>query len=316
MEYRSFGKTELKPSVIGFGCNRIAGMSTDRREVEATLQEALDRGINFFDTADSYNQGDSERLLGKVFRGQRDRLIICSKAGNTLGAARRFGESVIPLAKRIVRRWKPARAAAIAIGKGFSGQNFEPNYIKTSIESSLRRIRTDYLDLFLLHNPPIEVIAVGAIFEMLDTLKDSGMIRYYGVSCSSKVISEEAIAFLQHADISALQIPVNLLNINILEEVLPLAIERRIAIVARAPFGDGAVFSHTRLVDALAKIPGRTPAQTAIRFVIQLNTAGVVLPGMTIRDQLDENIGAVSAPPLSADEMKMLYSLARNELKN
>ncbi len=69
-------------------------------------------------------------------------------------------------------------------------------------------------------------------------------------------------------------------------------------------------------IDALAKITGRTPAQTAIRFVIQLNTAGVVLPGMTIRDHLDENIGAVSAPPLSADEMKMLYFLARNEFKN
>jgi aryl-alcohol dehydrogenase-like predicted oxidoreductase len=83
MEYRRLGQTELNASTIGFGCSRIAQASTtnERRAVVCALQTALDRGINFFDTADSYDHGASELLLGTVFRRQRDRVILCSKAG-------------------------------------------------------------------------------------------------------------------------------------------------------------------------------------------------------------------------------------------
>ena len=83
MEYRSLGRSDLKPSVIGFGCGHIASLSTThpRKEIVATLYEALERGINFFDTADSYGQGDSARLLGKLIRGRRQQALICTKAG-------------------------------------------------------------------------------------------------------------------------------------------------------------------------------------------------------------------------------------------
>lgn len=310
MEYRSFGQTDLTPSVIGFGCGRIASLSTlnHRKEIVAALHEALDNGINFFDTADIYGQGDSERLLGSVFRGQRHRLLLCSKAGYTFGAGRYIARWLKPLAQRVVRRWKSGRIAAIAVRNGFQRQNFTPAHIRAAVEGSLRRLRTEYLDVFLLHCPPTEVIADGTALETLVRLKDLGLVRYYGVSCA---YTTEALACLRYPGLSVLQIPVNLLEMEVITKVLPLAIERKTAIVAREPFAQGALLTDQRLFDCLRKDSGRTPAQTALRFAMQLRGVDVVLPGMTSRAHLEENTGALSAPPLTSEEIAILCATSR-----
>lgn len=309
MEYRNFGQTDLRPSVIGFGCGRIASVSilNHRKKIMPILHEAFDKGINFFDTADIYGQGDSERLLGSVFRGERHRILLCSKVGYTFGWKRRITRWVLPLAQSVLRHCKPDRTPAIGIRSGASRQNFTPAHIREAVEGSLRRLGTEYLDVFLLHSPPAEVVANGTALETLGHLKDRGLVRYCGISCAT---ASDALACLRYPGISVLQIPVNLLDTEAINKVLPLAIERKAAIVARQPFALGAVFSNRHLSDFLKTHSNRTPAQTALQFVMNLGGVGVVLPGMTCRVHLEENIGALSTPQLTSEEVEILCAIS------
>lgn len=316
MEYRDLGKTDLKTSILGFGCNRIATMSADAREVEATLLEACNQGINFFDTADCYNQGDSERVLGSVFQGKRDRILICSKAGMTLGMLQRWRPTIVPFVKRVMKRWKPTQSVAMTVGGRFHGQNFQPAYIEKAITASLRRLRTDYLDLFFLHCPPIGAIS-DTLLGSLEKLRDEGKIRYYGISCSDHVTSDEIELYLEQPGLTALQIPVNLMNARLIEAFRARAQEKGIGLVSRAPFAGGNLFADGEILDNLADISERSPAQAAICFSIQLNSDGMVLVGMTNRKHLAENLEALNMPPLSTeqiDEMKRLPFLKEREV--
>ena len=314
MEYRHFGHTDLKASVIGFGCGRIASLSAShhRKEIVATLSAALDSEINFFDTADSYGQGDSERLLGEVIRSRRDQVVVSTKAGYRFGGIRRFARWVKPAAKLMLRRSESTYRISSTIRGDRLPQCFAPEYIISSVEGSLRRLKTEYIDMFLLHSPPSHIIADGAVFDALDRLKSKGLIRYYGVSCGSQ---EDALLCLRDPRILTIQIQGNLLGIGILENVLELADMRGVAIVVRQPFAQGHLLTHPALLEFVAKHPGRTPIQTALRFVLQLRGVSVVLIGMTSRSHLAENLGAVTAPPLTCDEMGILHGMSNMKTK-
>ena len=273
----------------------------------ATLSAALDSGINFFDTADSYGQGGSERLLGDVIRGRRDQVVISTKAGYRFRGIRRFARWVKPAAKLFLRRSESARRISSTMRGDRLSQCFAPEYIISSVEGSLRRLKTEYVDLFLLHSPPPHTIADGRVFDALDRLKSKGLIRYYGVSCGSQ---EDALLCLRDPRILTLQVPGNLLGMGALEKLLELAAKKGVAIVVRQPFAQGDLLTHPALLEFVAKHPGRTPAQTALRFVLQVRRVGVVLTGMTSRSHLAENLGAVTAPPLTYDEMDILYGFS------
>ncbi|HNP27961.1 MAG TPA: aldo/keto reductase [Nitrospirales bacterium] len=307
MDYRPFGTTDLHPSVIGFGCSRIASLHNlyTQQENISLIHKALDMGINFFDTADSYGCGDSERLLGKAVRGARDKLILCSKAGYHFGPVQRIARWVKPLAKRILGKVPATQSPALIVRNQASRQNFSPVYIKTAIEGSLRRLGTDYLDLFLLHSPPSSVLKDGEIFETLENLKDKGMLRYFGVSCAT---SGDALDCIKISHLSAIQMAVHPLENSTLQTLLPLAIEKSIPIIARQPFAGGTVFAYPPLLDLVKKNPSRTIAQTALKFVEQLDGVGVILPGMSSLQHLHENCNVLSVPSLSGVEMRNLNS--------
>lgn len=313
MDYRSFGAMDIRPSAIGIGGNKIAALSRDRREVTATLEEAVEKGINFFDTADNYSYGDSERLLGKVLQGRRDQVIICSKAGHTRGRVRRIGKFAIPLVKKIVRRWKPLRQAAMAAAGGVAGgRNYEPEYLAQGIENTLRRLNTDYLDVFLLHGPTLPDVADGRAFEMLERLKDKGLIRHYGVSCRRSVTASDAVRFFDPPGVSCLQVPLHPYNTKVVDTLQGAAIQRDVGLVAREAFLEGAIFDDDLLRSALAKHPDRTPAQTALQFALQVNTSGPVLVGISSRKHLNENIDALSKPPLTENDIQGLRVLGQS----
>ena len=128
MERRRLGKTELKPSVLGFGCAQIASMSTayPRREVAATLQAAMEHSVNFFDTADVYGQGDSERLLGEIIQGRRQHAILCTKAGLTLGAPQYAVRLVKPFVNPVMRFWGKGRSTVVRLRQKSEHQCFDP----------------------------------------------------------------------------------------------------------------------------------------------------------------------------------------------
>jgi aryl-alcohol dehydrogenase-like predicted oxidoreductase len=311
MEYRRLGKTDLSASAIGFGCSRIAQASSaeERRAVVSTLERALDRGINFFDTANAYD--DCEVLLGSVFRRQRNRIILCSKAGYRswlLLALDRW----VNLPPRLMRRVIPQRKRSTGNRAGRRRRrNFEPRYITLAVEGSLRRLDTDHLDVFFLHSPPPEVVADDGVFETLERLKQKGCVRHYGISYAEGATTEHVLAALRRPGVSILQVMVNPLESVDLARIAPRAAELGVAIVGRQPFHRGAVFGAQRLAGLQAEHEKRTAAQTVLRSVLQLPGVDVALVGMRSTPHLEENLGAVSAPPLSADEMTRLYSGTR-----
>ena len=291
-------------------------MSGDAPEVEATLLEAFERGINFFDTADSYNQGDSERVLGKVFQGKRDRVLICSKAGMTMGPLQRLRPRVVPLAKRIIKRWSSSRNVAAALARQFHEQNFRPEYIERAIGLSLSRLKTDYLDLFLLHCPRISASSKDALFDRLDRLRQRGIIRHYGVSLEDYVTSQEIGLSLARPGVSALQIAVDPYQSSTIEEVKKQMGKNAVGLIGRAPFARGALFHDERGLAALSQSVPARPAQAAIRLAMQLNPHGTVLIGMTNRQHLRENLRALELSPISDEKLEALKCLQRQEKLN
>jgi aryl-alcohol dehydrogenase-like predicted oxidoreductase len=311
MEYRRLGKTDLSASAIGFGCSRIAQTSSthERRARVSTLERAVDCGINLFDTANSYV--DDERLLGSVLRRHRERVILCSKAGYRswlLLALDRW----VRLPSETTRRPKPTHRTNSGGGVGRRSRlNFEPRFIAMAIEGSLRRLGTDYLDVFYLHSPPPEVLGVDAIFQDLDRLKQQGWIRHYGISFAEHSTTEHVLAALRHPGLSIVQVMVNPLESVDLDRIAPRAAELGVAIVGRQPFHRGALFSSERIAELPAGHRDRTAAQTVLRSVLQRRGVDVALVGMRSTAHLDENLGAMTGPPLSADEMSCLYSGTR-----
>ena len=144
MRYRQFGKTGWRVSEIGFGGARIGGLFAQdggRATSLRTLEAACDAGINFYDTADMYSQGESEILIGKAFRKKRDKVFIATKGGYCLPAQKRLIQLIKPIAKPIVRAIGLRRSAVPAALSGTISQDFSPGHLRKAVEASLRRLQ-------------------------------------------------------------------------------------------------------------------------------------------------------------------------------
>jgi aryl-alcohol dehydrogenase-like predicted oxidoreductase len=293
LRYKQLGKTDLKPSVLGFGCSRIASLTTryTEKEITKTLQEAFDNGITFYDTADIYGQGDSERLLGKVFSKQRERVLFCSKAGLTLSAPQQLIRYIKPLIRPGIRLFQPASKTTTDIRKKAERQCFKPAYIRQQIENSLRRLQSDYLDLFLLHNPPANIITSPEISELLETIKSDGLIRYYGVSCRTH---EDAKLCLQQTGISCLQINLDPGNIDSAQGLLSNIQNSGYGIIARECLANKELVnlksSHFSTSDQKNHLSTEC---LALNTVLQHDEVDVALVGMACRKHLFNNLKAI-----------------------
>jgi aryl-alcohol dehydrogenase-like predicted oxidoreductase len=247
MEVRRFGSTALQVSELGLGCARIGGIfQNDPKGFLNLLAAARDTGINFYDTADMYSQGESERLIGRAFEGKRDRIVIASKAGYCLPAQRRLAAKLKPLLRPVIRLVKLRRQSVSAAVRGALAQDFSPSYLRSAVEGSLRRLRTDYLDLLQLHSPPADVVAREDWVGALESLKRAGKIRYYGVSCDSVEAGHAALA---HEGVSSLQLVVNLLEQRQGDALLPLARARGVAGIARECLANGLLVKEASEID-------------------------------------------------------------------
>lgn len=237
MELRTFGNTDLKVSELGLGCARIGGIfQRDPAAFVRLLATARDQGINFFDTADMYSQGESESLLGRAFRRRRDQVIIASKVGYCLPTQRRIVARLKPFVRPVIRLLRINRDRLPSAVRGELAQNFSGVYIRKAVEASLRRLRTDYVDLLQLHSPPADVIERGDWAEALAALKRSGKVRYYGISCDTIAAAQAALKF---AEVSSLQVVVSLLEQSFAQAVVPLALEQRVGVIARECLANG-----------------------------------------------------------------------------
>src|SRR5271155_552184 len=174
MKFNEFGRTGMSVSEIGFGGSRIGGFFADKhggKQALNVLRTALDCGITFYDTADMYAQGESESLIGTAFRGRREQVIIATKGGYRLPAQRNLMKRIKPLVRPIVHALGLKRAKLPAGISGSLSQDFSPHYLTKALESSLKRLQTDYVDLYQLHSPGAPFLQSNAFGEALQTLE-------------------------------------------------------------------------------------------------------------------------------------------------
>ncbi len=298
MHYRKLGKTDVIVSEIGFGGWAIGGIAeaggtpigwgkTSDDESLAAIRRARELGVTFFDTADSYGFGRSESLLGLVLSRTRREVVIATKVGVVRGSDGRLRK------------------------------DFSSRHISHAVDGSLKRLRTDYIDLYQLHNPTLEEVAHDDIHEAMDRLQEVGKIRYWGVSVNTP---DEGIEIIRRGWGYALQVLYNVLNQAPAGELFPLAKEKGYGIIARVPLASGLLSGKFRLdttfpaddvrqnfltprrleeviprVDEAKSIIGgtaRSLAEGALRFALSDGAVSSVIPGARNVRQVEMNVAA------------------------
>lgn len=288
MDYLLLGKSALKISRIGFGC---MSLDAGNAEAEKILQQALSMGINYFDTADLYQQGGNEELLGHAFKGKRDQVILASKVGN---------------------QWRPDG----------SGWDWNPSkkYILDSVEKSLRRLQTDYLDLYQLHGGTIDD-PVDETIEAFEILKSQGKIRYYGISSIRPNVIR---AYVERSQMISVMMQYSLLDRRPEEEMLDLLLHHQIGVLARGSLAKGLLVSKPavpfldynadqvkKAADAIKdlSVEKRNPTQTALQFVLQTPGISAAVVGIRTTDQLEEAFRTIDSESLQKKEIKLLQQV-------
>ncbi len=312
MDYRTLGSTGLEVSAIGFGGNRlgVGGGRDEQREAEATLRAAIERGVTLFDTANSYGGGRSEALLGRVLKQHRDRLLLCSKVGQKHWSSVLHERLTDPMRLSAPSLRRSEHSTAGSGARPRPPANFAPRMIELAVAGSLRRLKTDRVDVLYLHAPPPEVLADPAVFAALDRLVERGWVRSYGVSFPRAASTAQIVdAISRWPRIQVAQLLINVRSSLDLARIAAARRDRPVAIVAQLALEKGKLLADTEVVRAAAASPARTVAQTLLRFPLQCEGVAAVLAGMRTRAHLDENIGALATPPLSDEELARLRSL-------
>jgi aryl-alcohol dehydrogenase-like predicted oxidoreductase len=321
MQYRDLGRTDWKVSEISFGCWAIGGTWGPVEDTEslAALNRAIELGVNFFDTADVYGDGRSERLVAQLRREhKKENIYIATKAG---------------------RRLNPHTP------EGYNHKN-----LTAFVERSITNLGTDAIDLLQLHCPPVQVYYMPEVFGVLDDLVKAGKIRYYGVSVE-KV--EEALKAIEFPNVQTIQIIFNMFRQRPAELFFEQAKKRKVGILARVPlasgmltgklkpdtafaaddhrafnrdgqaFDKGETFSGVdyntglKTVDELKAIcpKGLTLSQFALRWILMFDAVTCAIPGAKRPSQVEENFAAANFPPLSDKVMAKVRKIYDQNIK-
>ncbi len=320
MQYRELGRTGWKISALSYG-TWAAGSDwgqVDDQESLAAFRRAVELGVNFFDTADVYGGGHSERLLAKLRKEYGDKVIIATKAGRGLNPH---------------------------LAQGYNRRN-----LNAFVERSLKNLEVEALDLLQLHCPPSEVYYMPEVFDVLDELVQAGKLRYYGVSVE-KV--EEALKALEYPNLQSVQIIFNIFRQRPAELFFAQAKLHRVGILARVPlasgllsgklkpdtrfapsdhrtynrngeaFDRGETFSGVdfsaglRAVEELKPLcpAGMSLAQVALRWILMFDAVTCAIPGAKRPAQVDENFSAADLPPLSGEAMTAVRAVYDHEIR-
>jgi aryl-alcohol dehydrogenase-like predicted oxidoreductase len=308
MKYRKLGNTGLEVSEIGYGTWGLGGKSygdVDDNESKRALRLAYEKGVNFYDTADLYGNGHSEELLAEVFKEVRDKVIIATKGGT------------LP-------------------HTGFyMPQDFSPQYLRKALEASLRRLQTDYVDLYQLHSPRIEDIGNNkGLTETLEAFKSEGKIKAYGVSVRSP---QDGLRAIQEFGFKVIQVNFNMIDQRALEIGLFAAAEKlNIGVIVRTPLVFGYLTGSLngeetfqgvdhranwpkeqlrrwanapKLFASLVDGKERSYAQVALQFCLSHNAVSTVIPGMMNMREVEEDVQAVNLPELLPGEMAQIKKI-------
>lgn len=320
MKYRQLGATDLNISEVAFG---VWSVSTgwwgkvDKPDAILLLQQALEAGVTLFDTADTYAEGYGETILHDAFGKRRHEIIIGTKFGYDIHAPRE-GHKERP-------------------------QKWDAEFVRTACEESLRRLGTDYIDLWQLHNPRIDTIENDELFDLLDDLVKEGKIRHYGIALGPDIgWRREGDASMAERHAQTMQIIYSIIEQQPARYFLGTAREQGTGLLARVPHASEVLtdeftgkmkvefdqsdhrahrrqewldnaFRKREKVLFVAQETGRTLAQAAIQFCLSEPSIAAVLPNIVRRDQLDEFVEAAHVPPISEEELAELNRIYDEE---
>lgn len=320
MKYRSLGKTGIHVSEVSLGTWQLGGKWGEpfSKEVAVkTLKAATVQGINCFDTADVYKNGNSERTIGEYIKTVNEKPFVITKTGRQM-----------------------AQTEA----------NYNEDNIRKYIDESRSRLDVDTLDMVLLHCPPTTVYKNKAVFDVLDTLKAEGKIKHYGVSIEK---IEEGLLAMQHPGVEAIEVIFNMFRMRPAEQLFVEAKKNNVGIIVRVPlasglltgkytkdttfgkqdhrttnrhgeqFDKGETFSGVdfnlglEAVDALKKVfKTNDLTQLAIRWILMFDAVSTVIPGASRDQYVKVNADASSLPPLTNEQMKQVKIIYDTYIKD
>jgi aryl-alcohol dehydrogenase-like predicted oxidoreductase len=320
MQYRSLGRTGFHVSTISVGCWAIGGSwgKVNDEESLAALHRSLDLGVNFFDTADVYGDGHSERLIARLRKERSEPFYVATKAG---------------------RRLSPH------VAQGYNASN-----LTRFVERSLSNLEVEALDLLQLHCPPTDVYYQPETFGALDELVQAGKLRHYGVSVERV---EEGLKALEYPNVQSIQVIFNMFRQRPLELLFKEAARRKVGILARVPlasglltgkltrqqsfeaddhrqfnrhgeaFDRGETFSGVDYdlaldaVDSLRSLVprGTTMAQWALRWILMEEAVTCAIPGVRRSSQVEDNLAASELGAIPGDVMKKVRDLYDARIK-
>jgi aryl-alcohol dehydrogenase-like predicted oxidoreductase len=320
MQYRELGRTGWKVSSVSFGAWAIGAAwgAVNDKDSLAALHRAVDRGVNFFDTADVYGYGRSERLLAQLLSERTEEIHVATKAG---------------------RRLQPHAS------EGYNREN-----LTGFVDRSLKNLSTDTIDLLQLHCPPNDVYYRPDVFEVLEDMVSAGKLRYYGVSVKSP---EEGLKAMDYPNLQSVQIIFNMFRHRPAEIFFGEAKRRRVGILARVPLASGMLTGKLRpdtkfeasdhrqfnrhgevfdvgetfsgvdyntgleAVEVLRKLcpPGWSMTQFALRWILMHEAVTCAIPGAKRIDQVDDNCAASDLPPIPSATMEAVRRIYDDKIR-
>lgn len=297
MEKRNIGHSTLQSSLIGLGC---MSLGTDEKKAHEIIETALESGITYFDTADLYDFGVNEKIVGQALKNVRDEVVIGSKVGN---------------------RWQDPK----------DGWTWDPSkaYITEQVKASLKRLQVDYIDLYQLHggtlNDPID-----ETIEAFETLKEQGYIKEYGISSIRPNVIKE---YTERSQIVSNMMQYSLLDRRPEEQAFPILKENNVSVMTRGPLAKGMLtakglakasesiekngylhYSYESLKDTLQSLQerfkeDRTMNELALKFNAANPVVASIITGASSPEQVKSNVEAISGDPLSREEYELLKEL-------
>ncbi|QHE52601.1 aldo/keto reductase [Pontibacillus sp. HMF3514] len=298
MNKRQVGKSDLYISEIGLGC---MSLGTNESHAKDIIDRALDAGINYVDTADLYDFGENEKIVGKALKGRRDEVVLGTKVGNNFNKEKEDWF------------WDPSKA-----------------YIKEEVKESLRRLGTDYIDLYQLHGGTIED-PIDETIEAFEDLVKEGVVRYYGISSIRPNVIRE---YVKRSNIVSVMMQYSLFDRRPEEEVLDLLQENQISVLARGPLAKGMLsdrglekveekaqnghlsYSYNEIKHMVENLQDhateeRSLQAIALQYVLKHPAVASAIFGASSIEQVDQNVSMLDAKDLESDLFAQLQQVTR-----
>lgn len=319
MKYRRLAGTDIEVSEVGFGVWTVStgwwGEVIDDRSI-SLLREAQERGVNYFDTADTYGSGKGETLLADAFGHIRDEVVISTKIG-------------YDFYNNTERRGQQARP-----------QDWSEDFLRFALEQSLKRLDTDYIDFLQLHNTKMDAVESDELFALMESFKDEGKIRVYGAALGPKIgWVDEGIKVMRERSVSGVQMIYNLLEQDPGRELIDTGRKTDTSLIVRVPHSSGmlegnydetttfAENDHRRhrpkewlthglkkveQLDFLTESGERTLGQAALKFVLASPEVVSTLPNIYGQEQIEEFTATSETPDITPEELEKVTELYEN----